>query len=358
MNTPTHHDAIDLLCRIIEIPSMSGEEGGVADCLQAVLSDWGVQVQRMGNNVWAVNRFFDPKKENLLLNSHLDTVPAGKAWTRDPFKAVKEGDRLYGLGSNDAGGALVCLLFTFVSFFQREDLPCNLVFAGTAEEENSGPGGLASLLSHLPQTHTAIVGEPTEMNAALAERGLLVLEATTHGVAGHAARSGGDTAIDLAVDDLVTIRTLKFPKESSTLGPIKLSVNVIHAGKRHNVVPASCGYKIDVRLTDAMHADEVLSFLETNLNATLKVQSVRHCPPAMKPEHPLARSAAHSGAQLYISPTTSDRALIPVPTLKMAPGRSERSHTADEFILLSEIKNGLESYGVMLESYFQILKAQ
>jgi acetylornithine deacetylase/succinyl-diaminopimelate desuccinylase-like protein len=336
--------ATTLLKQLISIPSFSREEAGTAEAIQSFLESHGVSVNRSGNNVWALNRHYDASKPTILLNSHHDTVKPNPAYTRDPFSPDVIDGKLYGLGSNDAGGPLVSLLATFLHFHDRSNLTYNLIIAATAEEEISGTGGVESILPLLPSIDFAIVGEPTQCDMAIAEKGLMVLDCLSHGVAGHAAREEGVNAIYRAMDDIQWFRTYQFPKVSDTLGPVKMSVTMIHAGKQHNVVPAVCEFTVDVRLTDAYTPEEVLAVIRSQVSCDVKPRSTRLRPSGIALDHPLVVAAKQEGIALYGSPTTSDQALIPVSSVKIGPGDSARSHTADEFIYLQEISEGIETY--------------
>lgn len=336
--------ATTLLKQLISIPSFSREEADTAEAIRSFLESHGVSVNRSGNNVWALNRHYDASKPTILLNSHHDTVKPNPAYTRDPFSPDVLNGKLYGLGSNDAGGPLVSLLATFLHFYDRSNLTYNLIMAATAEEEISGTGGIESILPLLPSLDFAIVGEPTKCDMAIAEKGLMVLDCLSHGVAGHAAREEGVNAIYRALDDIQWFRTYQFPKVSDTLGPVKMSVTVIHAGKQHNVVPAVCEFTVDVRLTDAYTPEEVLAVIRSQVSCDVKPRSTRLRPSGIALDHPLVVAAKQEGIALYGSPTTSDQALIPVSSVKIGPGDSARSHTADEFIYLQEISEGIETY--------------
>ncbi|MBO0930537.1 M20 family metallo-hydrolase [Fibrella aquatilis] len=353
MNTSIATPAIALLKQLIATPSMSREEGATGDLIATYLDQNGVVYDRLGHNVWAKNRHFDPTKPTLLLNSHHDTVKPNPSWTRDPFAPVVEGDVLYGLGSNDAGGCLVSLLATFVALYDRTDLSHNLVMAATAEEEISGRGGIESLLPHLPPLAVAIVGEPTQMQLAIAEKGLLVLDCTVTGRAGHAARDEGDNAIYKALPDMQWFQTYAYPKVSPLLGPVKQSVTMVEAGTQHNVVPDVCTFTVDVRVTEQYTLEEILAIVRDHVSATVTPRSVRLRPSGIAPGHPLVQAGLALGRTTYGSPTLSDQALLTqngrvIPSLKCGPGRSERSHTADEFVLLSEIEAGIAGYRALL----------
>ena len=353
MNTPLAENAIALLKQLISTPSMSREEGPTADLIVAYFGQNGIAHERLGHNVWAKNRHFDPARPTLLLNSHHDTVKPNPSWTRDPFAATVEGDVLYGLGSNDAGGCLVSLLATFVALYDRTDLSHNLVIAATAEEEISGWGGIESLLPHLPPLAVAIVGEPTQMQLAIAEKGLLVLDCAVTGRAGHAARDEGENALYKALPAIQWFQTYAYPKVSPLLGPVKQSVTIIQAGTQHNVVPDVCTFTVDVRVTEQYTLEEVLAIVRANISATVTPRSVRLRPSGIAQDHPLVQAGLALGLRTYGSPTLSDQALLTqhgrvIPSLKCGPGHSERSHTADEFVLLSEIEAGIAGYLALL----------
>lgn len=342
-------EAIALLKKLIETSSFSKEEENTAALIQDFFRQKSIPFQTKKNNIWAYNKFFDASKPTVLLNSHHDTVKPNKSWTLNPFEALVENDKLFGLGSNDAGGCLVSLITTFCHFYQREDLKYNIVIAATAEEEISGKEGLEIVVPELPEISFAIVGEPTEMHLAVAEKGLLVLDCTAKGKSGHAAREEGDNAIYKAIQDIDWIRNYKFPKVSPTLGPIKMSVTMINAGTQHNVVPDSCAFTIDVRVTDQYTLEEIIEIIQANIQSEVSARSIRLRPSSIPMEHPIVQAGLKRGRTAYGSPTTSDQALLDCPSLKMGPGHSERSHTANEFIYLHEIKAGISQYISMLE---------
>lgn len=342
-------DALALLKRLIATPSFSREEDQTAALIADFFREKQIPFQRLKNNVWAKNRHFDPAKPTLLLNSHHDTVRPNASYTLDPFVPIERDGKLFGLGSNDAGGCLVALLATFVHFYDRSDLTHNLVMAATAEEEISGRDGLERLLPELPPLSFALVGEPTDMQLAIAEKGLLVLDCTAHGVSGHAARDEGENAIYNAIRDIDWLTTYQFPKVSPVLGPVKLSVTLISAGTQHNVVPDSCTFTIDVRVTEQYTLEEVIETIRANIRADVKPRSVRLKPSSIPYDHPIVRAGLALGRHTYGSPTTSDQAVLNCPSLKCGPGHSGRSHSADEFIYLHEVEEGIEGYIQMLE---------
>jgi acetylornithine deacetylase/succinyl-diaminopimelate desuccinylase-like protein len=308
-----------------------------------------VPAHRIGINVIVKNKYFNPSLPTVLLNSHHDTVRPNTNYTRDPFKPEIVDGKLYGLGSNDAGGPLVALMATFLHYYEASNLKYNVLFAASAEEEISGTGGIERLWPSLPAIEFAIVGEPTLCEMAIAEKGLMVLDCVAKGKAGHAAREEGVNAIYEAMKDIEWIRSYKFPKESSTLGKIKMTVTVINAGKQHNVVPGDCDFVIDVRVTDMYSLEEVLETIRSNVKSTVTPRSLRMRPSGISEDHPLVLSGKELGLKRYGSPTTSDQALIPVPSVKIGPGDSARSHSADEFIYVDEIRKGIETYICLLD---------
>ncbi|WP_245189341.1 M20 family metallo-hydrolase [Lunatimonas salinarum] len=345
-------EAIALLKKLIETPSFSREEAKTADLITDYLKNKQIPWHRLENNVWAKNKLFDPTLPSLLLNSHHDTVKPNQGYTRNPFRAEVSEGKLYGLGSNDAGGCLVSLLATFTHFYEQA-LPFNLIFAATAEEEISGKNGMERLIPELPKLELAIVGEPTLLQLAVAEKGLLVIDATITGKAGHAAREEGINALYLALDDLLKIRDYRFERVSPYLGNTKVTATIIQAGSQHNVVPDTCTYTLDVRVTDAYTLQEVLDELKAALIAKLEPRSMRLNSSHIAPDHRIMQVADAMGVSKYGSPTLSDQALIPYPSVKIGPGDSARSHTPDEFIYLDEIEKGIELYVGLLNAYIQ-----
>ncbi len=351
-----YNDAVDLLKKLISTPSLSKEEDKTADIIEQFLVSKNIESNRLLNNVWATNKFFDEAKPVILLNSHHDTVKPNPQYTKNPFEPIVKEGKLFGLGSNDAGGCLVSLIAAFIYFYEKENLKYNIVLAATAEEEISGFNGLEILLnldtpsSPFRGLGGVIVGEPTLTNLAVAEKGLLVLDCVSIGKAGHAAREEGDNAIYKAMKDISWFESFRFPKISETLGSIKMSVTSINTeNKAHNVVPAICNFVVDVRVTDEYTHEEILDVIKQNVSCDVKPRSMRLRSSKIEQEHPLVVAGVKLGKQMYGSPTSSDAALISAPVLKCGPGDSARSHTADEFIYLEEIKQGIETYIKILE---------
>ncbi len=338
-------DAIQLLKELIKISSFSKEEDTTALLIETFLKASQVEVFRDKNNVWAKNKYFDESKSTILLNSHHDTVKPNKGYTLNPFSPVEKDGKLFGLGSNDAGGCLVSLIATFLYYYDKANLKYNFILAATAEEEISGKDGVESLLLHLPAIDFAIVGEPTQLNLAVAERGLMVLDCIAHGKAGHAARNEGENAIYKAMKDIEWLEAYRFEKVSDLLGEVKLNVTSIETeNKAHNVVPAECRFVVDVRVNELYSMDEVVQTIKSNITSEVKPRSTRLRSTSIAIDHPLVEAGIKLGKTYYGSPTTSDKALMNFPALKMGPGDSARSHTADEFIFIDEIKQGIETY--------------
>lgn len=344
MEAIAREDIIGLLKDLIRTPSFSKEEEYSASLVERFLSSYGVRTLRKQHNIWAYNRYFDVAKPTILLNSHHDTVKPNPGYTRDPFHPDIEGDKLYGLGSNDAGGCLVALIATFLHFYQEKDLAYNLCLAATAEEEISGRNGIALILPELINLSFAIVGEPTSLDLAIAEKGLIVLDCTATGASGHAAREEGVNAIYKALDDIQWFRNYRFPKGSELFGAVKMSVTVINAGAQHNVVPALCQFVVDVRVTDAYTNLEVLEIIRSHVSCQVSPRSLRLSPSSIPPDHPIVKAGIALGRKTYGSPTMSDQALLSIPSLKLGPGASARSHSADEYVYLSEIQSGADLY--------------
>lgn len=352
MNTISNltKEAIELLQSLIQTPSLSKQEDKTASILKIYLEKYCTNVHGLKNNVWVKNKYFDDQKPTILLNSHHDTVPTNKGYTRNSLDGLIEKDKLFGLGSNDAGGALVSLIVTFLNFYPKENLAYNLIFAATAEEEISGTDGIELLYAHLPDIAFAIVGEPTLMQMAVAEKGLLVIDCTVYGKAGHAAREEGENAIYKALRDIAWFQNFEFEKVSELLGPVKMSVTILNAGMQHNMVPEVCNFTVDVRINELYSHQEILKIISENTSCKVIPRSTRIKSSSISISHPLVQSGISLGRKIYGSPTTSDKALISCPALKMGPGDSARSHTADEFIYIEEIEEGIKMYINLLEN--------
>jgi len=342
---PLKDEALQLLKELIATPSFSREEEKTAEILSAYLESKGVSVQRLQNNIWAKNKYFDAAKPTLLLNSHHDTVKPNKAYTLDPFSPLEKDGKLYGLGSNDAGGCLVSLIATFLFFYEQQGLSYNIILGATAEEEISGNNGIELLLPSLGPIEWGIVGEPTLLQLAVAEKGLLVLDCVSHGKAGHAAREEGENAIYKALKDIEWFRSYRAPKISGLLGPVKMSVTVIDTdNKAHNVVPPQCHFVVDVRVNELYTFEELLEIIRGSVGCEVTPRSLRMRSSGISSGHPIVQSGLRLGRTCYGSPTTSDKALMRFPALKTGPGDSSRSHTADEYIYIEEIGKGIEGY--------------
>jgi len=350
-----YSDAVKLLKQLIAIPSFSRGEDKTATCIETFFEERKIECHRYLNNVWARNKYFDNSKRTILLNSHHDTVKPNKGYTLNPFEPIEKDGKLFGLGSNDAGGPLVSLLATFIYFFEK-DIPFNIVFAATAEEEISGTNGIEILLPKLPKIDCAIVGEPTLLNMAVAEKGLLVLDCIAHGKAGHAARDEGINALYIAVKDINWLINFQFPKVSSLLGPVHIAVTSVNTeNKTHNIVPSECSFVVDVRVNELYSFEEVIAVISENIKSEIHPRSVRLKSSFIGETHPLVNAGKKAGLSSYGSPTCSDMALMNFPALKLGPGDSARSHTADEFIFLHEIEDGIKTYIDLLKLYGEIL---
>ncbi|MBK1895984.1 M20 family metallo-hydrolase [Chryseobacterium paridis] len=343
------NNAIELLKKLIEIPSFSKDEYNTSVEIESFFKKHQIPAKRFKNNIWAVNKHFDEAKPSVLLNTHHDTVKPNKAYTLDPFVAIEKDGKLYGLGSNDAGASLVSLAQTFLHFYEREDLKYNLIIALTAEEEISGFDGIEALFSQLPNVELAIVGEPTQMNLAIAEKGLLVIDGEMKGTPSHAAHPNDDNAIIKCMQDLQHITNFKFPKVSDYLGEVKITLSGIHAGVQHNVVPEACNFTLDVRVTDEYTNEEAFEIIQSQMKSNLTARSFRLNSSKIELDHPFVQAGIAMGRTTYGSPTSSDQAIIPCTSVKMGPGDSRRSHTADEFIEINEIKEGIDIYIRILE---------
>ncbi|WP_298419740.1 M20 family metallo-hydrolase [uncultured Kordia sp.] len=339
------NEAIVLLKKLIETPSFSSEEDRTAKHIENWFTQYQIPYKRTKNNIWATNLHFDESKPTLLLNSHHDTVKPNNGYTKNPFKAIVEGGKLYGLGSNDAGGCLVSLIATFTYFYRQSDLNYNLVIVASAEEESSGENGLNSMLSIIPKIDIAIVGEPTLMQLAIAEKGLLVFDAVVKGTPSHAAHPNTDNAIYNTITALKWFQEYIFEKTSSVLGAVKMTVTQINAGKQHNAVPANVNLVVDVRVNDAYTNTEIVEILQKEAPCDQIIpRSLRLNSSSIPLDHPLVQAGIVLGRETYGSPTLSDQAVLSCPSLKLGPGDSTRSHTADEFIYLNEIEEGVALY--------------
>lgn len=340
--------AVEMLKELIATPSVSRDEQRAADIIVRYMQQYGMEYQREGNNVWTIAPGYDANRPTLLLNAHIDTVKPAATWTRDPFVPTIEGDRLYGLGSNDCGGGLVSLLQVF-RILQNKALPYNLVYLASAEEEVSGVNGFSLAQPLLPKISVAIVGEPTAMQPAIAEKGLMVIDAIAHGKSGHAARNEGVNAIYEALDDLQWLRNHQFEEVSPLLGPTKMTVTVINAGTQHNVIPDECRFTIDVRTNEYHRNEYVFEYLSKHLKSEIKARSFRLGSSSISEKHPIVVRCKAIGMQPFGSPTLSDQAQMPFTSLKLGPGDSARSHSADEYICISEIEDAIGKYVELLE---------
>lgn len=349
------NEAIALLKQLIATPSFSSEEEHTALLIKAWFDVNNIPFERENNNLWTYNKHFDKHKPTLLLNSHHDTVKPNQGYTLDPFKPIEADGKLFGLGSNDAGGCLVSLLATFTHFYEVENLPYNLVIVASAEEESSGKNGLNSVLKHLPELECAIVGEPTEMQLAIAEKGLLVLDVVVEGTPGHAAHPNDNVSIYNAIAVTEWFRDYRFEKESEVLGPMKMTVTGIQAGKQHNVVPAECYLVVDVRVNDCYTNTEVLEIIRREIGNKAKItpRSLHLNSSSIPKEHALVQAGIELGRTTYGSPTLSDQSVLSCQSLKLGPGYSPRSHSADEFIYIKEIEEGIELYIKILSKFLK-----
>ena len=340
---------IELLEKLIETPSLSREEDKTATIIEDFLNSKSIATQRIENNIIARNKEFDESKPTILLNSHHDTVKPNSSWKKDPFTPVVVDGKFYGLGSNDAGGPLISLIAAFVNVYDKKDLKYNLVLAASAEEEISGKNGIELILPDLGKIDFAIVGEPTQLHMSIAEKGLMVLDCIAKGKSGHAARNEGENAIYQALDDIGWFQNYQFDKTSDMLGDIKMSVTVINAGTQHNVVPDECHFIVDVRGTDVYTNDEILTIIKDNVKCEVTARSTRLQPSGLPEDHVLRDCAKSLKIKTYGSPTLSDQALMPFPSIKIGPGDSARSHTADEYIGIQEIWDGIKMYNKLLK---------
>ncbi|MFM1929096.1 MAG: hypothetical protein RL387_424 [Bacteroidota bacterium] len=346
-------EVIQLLKKLIATPSFSKEEANTASFIDTFLQEHAVKTNRVQNNIWATNLYFDSTKPTILLNSHHDTVKPNKGYTLDPFNPIEQDGKLFGLGSNDAGGCLVSLIACFLYYYNSVNLPYNILLIASAEEEISGLNGIELILKEVPTIAFGIVGEPTLLEMAIAERGLMVLDVETTGIAGHAAREEGENALYKILPDIEWFKTYQFNKVSDLLGAVKMTVTVIETeNKTHNIVPSSCKMVVDVRVNELYSFEEILSTIQANIQSTVKPRSLRLRSSGIALDHVLVQAGLKLGKGYYGSVTTSDKALMPFPALKMGPGDSARSHTADEFINLKEIEEGVLTYIQLLSTIF------
>lgn len=336
-------EAISLLKSLIAIPSPSGEEEKVADFLQNYIESIGITANRKGNNIWCTSPMFNLKKPTILLNSHIDTVKPVSGWRKNPFTPLEENGKLYGLGSNDAGASVVTLFQVYKQLCLKEQ-SYNLIYLASCEEEISGKGGIESILPELPPVTLGIVGEPTEMQPAVAEKGLMVLDITALGKAGHAARDEGENAIYKVLEDVAWFRDYRFEKESPLLGPVKMSVTQIHAGTQHNVIPDKCTFVVDVRSNELYSNEAIYNKVKEQVKSEIKARSFRLNSSCINQHHPFVQKAVQMGRTPFGSPTLSDQALMPFPSVKIGPGKSSRSHTADEYIMIREMEEAIRLY--------------
>ncbi len=342
------NEAVELLKRLIATPSVSRNEKDAADIMEEAMRQYGYQTRREANNLWIVDPHYDAAKPTLLLNAHIDTVKPVDSWQRDPFTPTIEGETLYGLGSNDCGGGL-CSLLQIFRILTAKSQAYNVIYLASAEEEVSGKDGISRALPLLPHIDVALVGEPTGMQPAVAEKGLMVLDVIAHGKSGHAARNEGVNAIYEALDDMRWIRDYRFEKVSDFLGPTKMTLTVVNAGTQHNVIPDTCTMLVDIRTNEHYDNEEVYHFICSQLKSECKAHSFRLKSSHIDPNHPLIKKCVAMGMKPFGSPTLSDQALMPFPSFKLGPGESSRSHSADEFIRISEIRNAVEQYTQLLD---------
>lgn len=341
-------EAVTLLQALIGIPSISREEDAAADFLQTYIEESGIMTGRMGNNVWCISPMFDTSKATILLNSHIDTVKPVNGWRKQPFTPKIDNGKLFGLGSNDAGASLVSL-FQVYKHLSATEQKYNLIFLASCEEEVSGKNGIESVLPQLPPITLGIVGEPTEMNPAIAEKGLMVLDVTAQGRSGHAAREEGDNAIYKILPDIEWFRTHQFEKESPLLGPVKMTVTQINAGTQHNVIPDTCSVVVDIRSNECYSNETLFEEIKKHVSSEIKARSFRLNSSSISPEHPIVKRAIALGKTPFGSPTLSDQALMPFTSIKIGPGKSSRSHTADEYIMINEIEEAIDLYIKLLD---------
>lgn len=345
------NSAVELLKVLVSTPSISREESDATDRLQHFIERGApvrFEMHRHLNNIWCIAPGFDSSRPTLLLDAHIDTVKPVNGWSKHPFTPILEGERIYGLGSNDDGASLVTMLQVFYQICSNPQ-DYNTIFLVSAEEEVSGKNGIESVIPLLPPIDCAIIGEPTGMHPAIAEKGLMVIDCVAKGVSGHAARNEGVNAIYNAIEDIDWFRNYKYPKSSPLLGDVKMTVTQVNAGKQHNVIPDSCSYVVDIRSNECYSNSELLDIINSHVGSDIKARSTRLNSSSISVEHPLVKRAVEIGRKPYGSPTLSNQALLSIPTLKMGPGESSRSHTANEFVCISEIREGMELFCKMLD---------
>lgn len=350
VNATLFSEAIVILQHLISTPSFSGCEFEAANIVERYLNGYSVQTKRYGNNIWCFNRYYDPNNPTILLNSHLDTVKPNEAYTKNPFDAEIDRGRLYGLGSNDAGGCLVSLIAAFLHFYSYKGLGFNLCFAATAEEENSGLNGIKSILPHLGKLDLGIVGEPTLLQMAIEEKGNLVLDCTSNGRSGHAAREEGDNAIYKCFDDLQWFKSFQFQKNRFGISPVKMTITAIKSGLQHNIVPAKCEFTVDIRHDNTISQQQIINIIKRHVAVDIVARPGSTGASSISLDHPIVKTGIAIGCKTYSSPTSSDQAWLTIPSVKIGPGDSARSHSSDEFIYLEEIKQGINLYIRLLDS--------
>lgn len=344
-----YYDSIDLLKQMIAIPSVSKEEDDVAGLITQYIEGKGLTIHRKGNNVWTMSPEFNPEKPAVLLNSHIDTVKPVSTWTVNPFQPIEQEDRITGLGSSDAGASVVSLLHAFLFLIQKEQ-PCNFIFLASCEEEISGKNGVESVLPELPEISLGVIGEPTQMQPAIAEKGLMVLDCSVYGISGHAARNEGENAIYKAIPSIEWFRNYNFPKQSDLLGSVKMTVTMIQSGQQHNVIPDLCTFVVDVRTNECYSNIEILDIVTKECGCEVKARSTRLNSSSISINHPIVQRALLMGKKAFGSPTLSDQSLMNFPTLKIGPGNSALSHTANESIHCPEIREAIELYIKLLNN--------
>jgi acetylornithine deacetylase len=351
-----HKDSIKLLKKLVSIESFSKYEDKTAGVIRAFFNEKNIKTKRKFNNVWAYNKYFDKNKKTILLDSHHDTVKPNSGWTMNPFTPKVRDGKLFGLGSNDAGGCLVSLMSAFLFFYDRDDLKYNLIISASAEEEISGMNGILSILPLLKKIDFAIIGEPTGMQMAVAEKGLIVLDCISQGKTGHAANEEGENAIYNAMRDIEWFRTYRFPKTSEYSGSVKMSVTMVNSGIQHNIIPEECRFTVDIRVNDRYTNEEIIGIIKKNISSSFKPRSLRLRSSSISKQHKLVKAGLSIGLKAYGSPTTSNMSLMRVPSVKIGPGSSSRSHSANEFIYLTEIENGIKTYIELLKLSITINK--